>query len=518
MNRPSHDEPRPATPRVAEPDGALLRLLIATSSAAVVTTDRDAVVTSWNAGAELMMGYAASEIIGRPVSILAPPNRHAEHAAALARVMAGERLDDFETVRLRKDGAIIHAAVTVAPLCDATGQIIGATVVARDISQCKQADEVRDSLLQIIDHSREFIAMADLDGRLTYMNAGGRHMIGVAADGDLASLSFTDYVPLAWRAHFAGTVLPGVRTHGLWEGEMQLRHLQTGALIDVARTTFLLRDAAGQPSAYATVTRDITASKRAETALRQAAKLESLGTFAASVAHDFNNITAVVLGFAQLAATRLDAAHPVQESLGEIVEAAERARALVRQLMDFARPAPTRRVLTSMDAVVEHGLRSLRAIVPPEVELVAKVTAPELAVLADCAQLERVILNLGTNAWHALGSAPGRVTVGLETVVVNQAEGPLGLRPGRYAVLSVGDTGRGMDQRTREHMFDPFFTTKGASEGTGLGLAIVHRIVEDHDGAIDVTSQPGQGTTIRVFLPVGIEDEAAHARATDRVA
>jgi PAS domain S-box-containing protein len=269
----------------AERAASLLAALVESSSDAIVSKDLHSIVTSWNAGAERMFGYSAADMVGRSITVLIPPQNQAEEVEIVAKISHGERVENFETVRLRKDGAALPVSVSVSPIKDPSGRIVGASNVARDISERKRADDERKQLAQLIEHSRDFIAMGDLDGRISFMNSGARRMVGVSDDRASDTLQFTDYVPLQWQDFLVQTVLATARERGLWEGEMQLRHMQTGALVDVFRSTFLLRDRAGQPSSFATVTRDITQAKHAEAALRESREALRLTLDAAKIGH-----------------------------------------------------------------------------------------------------------------------------------------------------------------------------------------------------------------------------------------
>lgn len=238
--------------------------------------------------------------------------------------------------------------------------------------------------------------------------------------------------------------------------------------------------------------------------LRQAQKLEALGTLAGGIAHDFNNIIGAILGNLSLAHEEALAGQPTQNSLEQIRRAALRARALVQSIQAFSRadaPALTPQLLQS---IVEEVLALVRVSLPAGVRLSTEVNPKPMVVLADATQLHQVLLNLCTNAWQALQGAPGTVTVGLDTVVLDAdaAHRLPGLTAGPHAHVWVSDTGCGIDDATRERIFEPFFTTKGSRGGTGLGLSVVHGIVIAHHGGIDVRSRLGEGSTFELYLPL----------------
>ena len=251
---------------------------------------------------------------------------------------------------------------------------------------------------------------------------------------------------------------------------------------------------------------------RFEVQLQQAQKMESLGTLAGGIAHDFNNILGAILGNIELAMLHLEPHHPVQAALGEIQLASLRARDLVRQILTFSRRRPQQLENMALKPIVEESFRLLRATLPAGVELWQDLAEAPLYVHADATQLQQVLMNLCTNAWHALHDKAGLIVIGLEAADIDAANARTrGLDPGAYAHLWVRDTGSGMDARTLERVFEPFFTTKSTGQGTGLGLSVVHGIVAAHHGSIAVDTLLGEGSTFHVLLPANSEPLALPA-------
>jgi len=276
---------------------------------------------------------------------------------------------------------------------------------------------------------------------------------------------------------------------------------------------FPVRDAGGTVFRIVGIAEDITAMRQLEEQFRQSQKLEAIGTLAGGIAHDFNNILGAILGNVDLALADVGSAHPARESLVEIQRAGHRARDLVQRILSFSRKEAHERRPVSLTAVVEEGARLLRATLPAGVDLVATSASDVPEVLADSSQIHQILLNLGTNAWHAIGDRPGRIEISLRATTLNGGgEHPAELPPGRYAVLEVSDDGQGMDAATLSRAFEPFFTTKPPGRGTGLGLSVVHGIVQNHGGAITARSQVGRGTTFVLYFPA-IAAAAAAQRA-----
>jgi signal transduction histidine kinase/CheY-like chemotaxis protein/PAS domain-containing protein len=248
--------------------------------------------------------------------------------------------------------------------------------------------------------------------------------------------------------------------------------------------------------------------------LYQSQKLQALGTLAGGIAHEFNNMIAAIIGNASLAIQDVGSNQAARESLDQITAAAERARALTRRILLFGRAQPDTRKSTALPPVVEDVMRLLRATLPARVTLSLSQSAELPTVRADGAQLHQLIVNLCTNAAHAIGNEAGSIEISLSVAPSGPASfpGAPDARSGEYVCISVADTGCGIEPAVRDRIFEPFFTTKRVGEGAGLGLSVVHSIVQGHEGAIEVESTPGHGSTFRVYLPAETAADAPSAR------
>jgi CheY-like chemotaxis protein len=243
-----------------------------------------------------------------------------------------------------------------------------------------------------------------------------------------------------------------------------------------------------------------------ETQLRESHKMQAIGTMAGGIAHDFNNILGAILGNVVLAKQDAGADSPALVSLTEIEKAGRRARDLVRQILTFSRNEAPKRSLVKLSELVQETARLLKVTLPPKAKLQLRLK-PTPAVLADATQVEQALLNLCTNAIHAIGPTKGAVSIELDSQSPDDLECErLGLDPGTYVMLSVRDTGSGMEPETLLRIFEPFFTTKPVGQGTGLGLAVVHGVMRTHLGTVDVSSTPGQGSVFTLYFPAADTD------------
>jgi PAS domain S-box-containing protein len=275
------------------------------------------------------------------------------------------------------------------------------------------------------------------------------------------------------------------------------------------------RDAQGAIGGIIISAEDITARKRSDALQVRSQKLEALGTLAGGIAHDFNNILAAITGNVNLAMIDLPPGHAVQESLREIRGAANRAVELVRRILAFSRPQEIHRHPTALQPVVEEAVQLLRSTLPAMIRIGLRAEGELPMVAIDASHVHQIVLNLVTNAAHAIGNRVGSIDIVLAAVGLSaeHAAALPGLQAGSYVRLTVSDDGCGMDKAIVERIFDPFFTTKPVGEGSGLGLSVVHGIVHSYGGAISVYSEPGRGTAMQIYFPVVSDAQSAGVAA-----
>ena len=470
---------------------------------AVIATDLPGAVLYWNHAAEELYGWTAHEALGRNIMELTPSEASREQAAEIMeRLRAGESWSG-EFPLQRRDGSTFLALVTDTPIHADNGELFGIVGVSMDrTAQIRAEERLRESETRfrvICDESPVGIFLTDEEGRCVYSNVvtcslTGRPEEQLVGHGWVQSIHPDDRERMVpeWRAAHAagrgfenecrfqrpdgGVVCVRIRATPVWDGETLRGHV--GLCEDVTERALL------------------------DEQLRQTQKMEAVGQLAGGVAHDFNNMLAVITGYSELALNRLPEDHSVCAFLKEVHRAGERASDLTRQLLAFSR----RQVLAPKPINLAEAVLSihpmLRRLIGADVELVAVPGASASWVRADPGQIEQVIVNLAVNARDAMPDG-GRLTLGVQALQSNRAfvRTRPHAQPGRYVLLTVADTGCGMDAATRSRIFEPFFTTKEPGKGTGLGLATVYGIVRQSGGWIEVESEPGCGSTFRVFLP-----------------
>jgi PAS domain S-box-containing protein len=374
------------------------------------------------------------------------------------------------------------------------------------VAEVLQASEQRFRAL--FDQASVGVAQSDaVTGRYLQVNRRFCEIVGRPAEA-MVGLTFADITHPNDMAE-SEDVVARLRAGLIREYTQEKRYVKAGRDDVWARVTISAMWPAGRPpDFFIVVAQDITHRKQLEDQLRQAHKMEAMGTLAGGIAHDFNNILTAIGGYTELARMKLTDNPGVKGHLDSVIQAVKRAADLIRQILAFSREQPLERRLITLQPIVAECAKLLRVTLPGSVDmdLVSAEDAPP--VLADETQVLQVLMNLGTNARQALGGGAGRIRVKIENFLVDaaQAAGEPQLHAGRYARVSVSDTGGGMSPETQRRIFEPFFTTKAPGTGTGLGLAVVHGIMDSHDGLITVESQLGAGTTFHLYFPAHLPD------------
>ena len=488
-----------------EEDVRRLAAIVESSGDAIIATTLNGTITDWNPGAERMLGYQQSEIIGQPISRILPPDRLGEPSRSLMRLVQGDQVVRHETVRVRRDGQQIHVALTISPLRDANGKVIGDSAILRDITERKKMEETHRrseaSFRSFVQNAPYGILRTTPAGRIVQVNPALVAMLGYESEEQVVGLNMgTDvYRNPEDRQQATQWSREGDSVQNV-ESEWKRK---SGEIFTIRSAAHVVRDSEGRVEFLEGFIEDISERRALEQQLRQGQKMEAIGQLAGGVAHDFNNLLGVISGYAELISDQVEAASELHGSVTQIRKAAERAASLTRQLLAFSRQQVLETKVLNLNAIVEDMAKMLPRLLGEDIEVKVALD-PELGkVKADQGQIEQVIMNLAVNARDAM-TGGGRLAfcTGRARYDSELAQKHPPMIPGNYALLSVSDTGMGMDKQTQAHIFEPFFTTKERGRGTGLGLAMVYGFVKQIGGYIWVESAPGAGTTFEIFLPV----------------
>jgi PAS domain S-box-containing protein len=480
----------------------LLSSIIESSDDAIVSKTLDGVIQSWNAGAERLFGHTAAEAVGRHISLVIPPDRLPEEDVIIARLRAGERIDHFETERIRADGRRIFVSLTISPIRDAEGVVVGASKIVRDVTERKAAEAERQKFVTLVESSTDFIGMCDLAGVPFFVNRAGLALVGLDSLEEAARTPLVEFFFPEDRDWIVQQFLPSVLERGHGEVDVRFRHFRTGEARWMAYKVLTLPGSDGTPVAFATVSQDVTERRQLADNLRAlAADLSEAdrrkNEFLALLAHELRNPLAPISNAAQALLTG-GTDRPAVQSAARLVERqVGQLSRLVDDLLDVSRISrgkiELRRVPTELAPIVQQAIEATRPLVAAmNHELTVELPDERIVVDADAARLAQVIGNLLNNACKFTN--PG----GHIALTVS--------RQGDDAVIRVRDDGIGLEPEhlsTVFHMFAQVDTSLERSrDGLGIGLTLVKELIELHGGTVAVASDGhGRGSEFTVRLP-----------------
>jgi PAS domain S-box-containing protein len=511
------------------------RLLVEDMADGALTITPEGVIAWCNRSFAEAVGRPLNRLIGTGVDLCFAPEARASVATLLDEGRAGKK--NLAADLLTESGLRIPTYLSVNPsVVDGLPQALCMVVTDLTEQRCSEADRLsRQHLLTVIEDQqrthlelRESLAalrlrdralsaisqgvlITDAAGRVTYANGAFEAMSGYSAADMLGRFCAMLQGPKT-DAQVVLAMREAVAVARPFHGEV-LNYRKDGKPFwnDLSITPVF--DADGVPTQFVGVQRDVTERVHAEQArqaleaqLREAQKMEAIGTLAGGIAHDFNNMLGSMLGNLELARHAIGAGHAASALLEQVNVAGQRARSLVGQILAFSRRQPTLLRAQPLEPIVREAVKLLRATLPASVRLEVDVDPdPQPMILGDTTQLQQIVINLCTNASQAMAGGAGRIMMHIGMVRIDgstRQSAPRDLAPGDHAHLSVTDTGLGMEPGTMDRIFEPFFSTKALGRGTGLGLSVVHGIVASHHGHVSVRSRPGGGTTFDLYFPV----------------
>lgn len=495
------------------------RDLIETSTDWIWEVNQEGVYTYSSPQVHDILGYTPEEIIGKtPFDLM--PQEEAERIAAQFEAISGCRqpINPIENVNIRKDGSHVILETKGVPFFSDTGEYLGYRGIDRDITKRKKAqEEVRESeerYRDLFENASDLLQIVSPDGQILYVNRAWRETFGYSEE-EIGKLSIFDIIDPSYCQHCEETFRQVLSTGRVDNIETVFLTKEGKKILAEGSATCNFKD--GKPVTSRCLFRNVTEQKRLEEQLRQAQKMEAIGTLSGGIAHDFNNILNAMLGYTELAMLDVPKDSDTNRNLQEVIKSGKRAADLVKQILTFSRQTEYQQKPLLIQSVVKETLKLLRQTLPSTIEIQQHIDNNCKSILADVSQIHQVIMNLCTNAYHSMREQGGVLTVGLQEIKIDQAfraEHP-DIDSTHCICLSVSDTGHGIKRGILDRIFDPYFTTKKTGEGTGLGLSTVHGIVKNHGGAITVESEVGQGTTFKIYFPA-VSDK--HINAEQEIA
>ncbi|MDD5451839.1 MAG: PAS domain S-box protein [Desulfovibrionales bacterium] len=468
----------------------------------ILADAKTGVIVDCNHAAARLVGREKSELIGQHQTILHPPDRvKGKFSETFDKHLEEGEGQVLETQVITSTGEIKEVAIKANLL--RLGDRICLQGIFRDITEQKRAEEALQESERryrtIFEDSRDPIYISGRDGQFIDVNRATLDLFGYIREEMIGMDVLKIYVNPDDRRRFQQEI---EQKGSVRDYEMKFIK-KDGTELDCLLTSTVRRAADGSILGYKGIIRDETERKRLESQLRQAQKMEAIGTLAGGIAHDFNNILAGIIGYTELAELIIAEGSPAKAKLDEVLKAAERATGLVRQILTFSRQGEQEPKVLQIGAATKEALKWLRSTLPATIEIRQDIRTDSGRVLLDPTRLNQVLINLCTNSAHAMRERGGVLEVSVVEVVLDAAgvaQCP-DMKPGPYVRLTVSDTGCGMTPSVMARIFDPYFTTKEKGEGTGLGLAVIHGIIQSCGGKIVVYSEPGKGTTFHIYLP-----------------
>jgi PAS domain S-box-containing protein len=490
----------------------LFSAVVESSDDAIITKSLDGTITAWNRAAEQLFGYAATDVVGKHIRTIVPLERRDEMYDILERIGHGDIIESHETQRLHKSGRLIDVRLSISPLRTASGQIIGASKIARDLTESKRTQSELSREIEerqrIFETSQDLILVTDPIGTFVQVSPSATTILGYRPE-EMIGHSAVEFIHPddldatrdEMRAARRGQQKRGFEARYIHKEGHEVLLSWMGTWSPPVRRHFFIG-------------RDVTLQRAAEAQLRHAQKMDAVGQLTGGVAHDFNNILTVVTGTIGILQEAVSD-RPELVSIARLIdEAAERGAQLTRHLLAFARKQPLQPREIDVNALVLEAAKLLRPTLGEHIEIQSELAGETWPAMVDPNQLTTAVINLSLNARDAMPTG-GKLTLETRNVYLDETYAGMHseVAAGNYTMIAVSDTGTGITPGNLEKVFEPFFTTKEIGKGTGLGLSMVFGFIKQSGGHLKIYSEVGHGTSVKLYLPraTGLENTALEA-------
>jgi PAS domain S-box-containing protein len=497
----------------------LFTALVESSNDAIITKALDGTITGWNRAAEHLFGYSAAEAVGKPIDIIVPQDRRAEVSNILERVGHGEKIAQYETLRVHQSGRRVDVSLSVSPIRSMSGEIIGVSKTARDITETRLTQKALNQEIEerrrIFETSHDLILVTDTAGNFIQVSPSVKAILGYEP-AEMIGHSAVEFIHpddlentrTEMRAARRRQSNRNFETRYVGKDGKTVALNWTGTWSEPVRRHFFIG-------------RDLTEKQAADAQIRQAQKMDAIGQLTGGVAHDFNNILTVITGTIGILEEAV-AGQPDLVAIARLIdEAAERGANLTKHLLAFSRKQPLRPVEVDVNRLMLEAAKLLHPTLGEHIEITPLLADDAWTALVDPNQLTTAILNLALNARDAMPDG-GKLALETRNVFLdeNYASMQSEVTVGNYVMIAVSDSGTGIPAKLLERVFEPFFTTKEVGKGTGLGLSMVFGFIKQSGGHIKIYSEVGHGTSIKMYLPraTGVNQTIAEAQISTTVA
>ena len=476
----------------------------------VIVTDTEGKIILINKVAEGLTGWTQEEAVGKPhyevFQIINEKTRKVPEDP-IARVIRTGLIVGLanHTVLVSRDGTEKIIADSGSPIRDKDGNVIGVVLVFSDITERRKAEEElrksEEKYRTLFEESKDVVFISMPEGKLLDINPAGVKLFGYSSKDELLSVDIVR--DLYSNPQDREKYQQALKQHGFVKDYELILKNKDGKRLIVLSTTTAVRDEKGNIVSYRGMMRDVTEQRRLESQLLHAQKMEAVGTLTGGIAHEFNNMLTTIMGYGKLLHEEMIEDDPLKHNVEMIIASSERAANLIQSLLAFSREQIIKPMPVSINEIIKRVEKLLLRIIGEDIELKTMLADRDLIINVDSGQIEQVLINIATNARDAMPDG-GRLIISTELVELDEKylkTYNYG-KPGDYALISVTDTGTGMDGNVRERIFEPFFTTKEIGKGTGLGLSMVYGIIKQHNGYVNAYSELGKGTTFKIYLPV----------------